>query len=126
MSDLAKTYIVMGPNLTATAVDVAPTIWQDLGRSFGDFRGHLLVAKFDFDADWPSWEMHPAGDEIVVLLSGRADIILEQAGGHQIKSLAQAGSFVIVPKGSWHTGRIAVPTSLMFVTPGEGTEHRPK
>jgi quercetin dioxygenase-like cupin family protein len=39
-------------------------------------------------------------------------------------SLTEPGSFVIVPKGTWHTARIAKPTSMLFVTPGEGTQNK--
>jgi mannose-6-phosphate isomerase-like protein (cupin superfamily) len=125
MRDLLTTYVVMGPDHRAIGVDVNPTIWQDLDRRFDNFKGHLLVAKYDFEADWPSWEIHPAGDEIVVLLSGYADMILDQGGSHQLSSLVQPGSFVIVPKGTWHTARISTPTSMLFVTPGQGTENKP-
>jgi hypothetical protein len=126
MSDLLKTYVVVGPTQRAIGVDVTPTIWQELDRRFDNFKGHLLVAKFDFEADWPSWEIHPAGDEIVVLLSGYADMIFEQGGSHQVLALTQPGSFIIVPKATWHTARISTPTSMLFVTPGEGTENRQK
>jgi mannose-6-phosphate isomerase-like protein (cupin superfamily) len=126
MHDLLNTYVVMGPDHRAISVDVTSTFWEDLDRRFDNFKGHLLVAKFDFEADWPSWEIHPAGDEIVVLLSGYADMILDQGGSHQVSSLAQPGSFVIVPKGTWHTARISTPTSMLFVTPGQGTENKPK
>lgn len=126
MPDLQKTYVVIPPDLRAIGVEVTPTIWQELDHRFDNFKGHLLVAQFDFAADWPSWEIHPAGDEIVVLLSGRADMIFDRDGSHQTTSLAQPGSFVIVPKGTWHTARISTPTSMLFVTPGEGTENKPK
>lgn len=126
MSNLLTTYVVVAPDLGATGVDVTATIWQDLDRHFADFKGHLLVARFDFEANWPSWERHPAGDEIVVLVSGHADMILDLGGSQQLTTLAQPGSFVIVPKGTWHTARISVPTSMLFVTPGEGTENKPK
>jgi hypothetical protein len=42
-------------------------------RRFAGFKGHVLVATFAFDADWPTWERHPAGDELVCLLSGEVD-----------------------------------------------------
>jgi mannose-6-phosphate isomerase-like protein (cupin superfamily) len=126
MSNLLTTYVVVAPDLGASGVDVTATIWQDLDRQFADFKGHLLVARFDFEADWPSWERHPAGDEIVVLVSGHADMILDLGGSQQLTTLAQPGSFVIVPKRIWHTARISVPTSMLFVTPGEGTENKPE
>jgi len=33
------------------------------------------------------------------------------------------GSSVIVPKGTWHTPKVHAPTSMLFVTPGQGTEN---
>ncbi|MGZ5036483.1 MAG: cupin domain-containing protein [Usitatibacter sp.] len=124
--DLLHTYVVMQPDHTAECVDVTPTVWQELDRRFDNFKGRMLVARFDFDSDWPTWEMHPEGDEVVVLLSGAADMVLDQAEGHRTTSLTQPGSFVIVPKATWHTARISTPTSMLFVTPGEGTQNRPK
>jgi mannose-6-phosphate isomerase-like protein (cupin superfamily) len=126
MANLLKTFVVMTPDFSATSVDVTATMWEDLDRKFDHFKRHLLVARFDFEADWPSWEVHPAGDEVVVLLSGRADMVLDRGGKHEVKSLAQPGSFVIVPKGVWHTARTSTPTTMLFVTPGEGTENKPK
>ena len=32
---------------------------------------------------------------------------------------------VVVPKGTWHTARTSVPTKMLFVTPGQGTENKP-
>lgn len=126
MQNLGNTYVVLGPDHSAIGVDVTATIWEELDRRFDCFKGCLLVAKFDFESDWPNWEIHPAGDEVVVLLSGYADMILDRGGRHQVSSLAQPGSFLIVPKATWHTARIATPTSLLFITPGQGTEHKPK
>ncbi len=34
------------------------------------------------------------------------------------------GSFVLVPKGTWHTARTGVESRLLFITAGEGTMHR--
>jgi len=33
----------------------------------------------------------------------------------------QPGSYVVVPKRTWHTARPRAPTKMLFVTPGEGT-----
>jgi mannose-6-phosphate isomerase-like protein (cupin superfamily) len=124
--NLLSTYVIMGPDHAATGVDVTKTIWEDLDRRFNHFKGHLLVARFDFTGDWPSWEIHPLGDEVVVLLSGKADMILDRGGNHQVSSLGEPGAFIVVPRGTWHTARISTPTSMLFVTPGQGTENRPR
>jgi mannose-6-phosphate isomerase-like protein (cupin superfamily) len=126
MSNLLSKYVVVGPDFSAVGVDVTPTIWEDLDRHFEGFKGRLLVARFDFETDWPTWEIHPEGDEVVVLISGTADMVLDHGGSHQVTSLSQPGSFVIVPRGTWHTARISAPTSMLFITPGAGTENRPK
>jgi mannose-6-phosphate isomerase-like protein (cupin superfamily) len=122
--DLLKTYVVIGADHSAVPIDVTPTLWQELDQRFDGFKGRLLVATFDFEKDWPTWEVHPQGDEIVVLLSGAADMVLEENGSHRVVALSKSGQCVIVPKGTWHTARIVVPTSMLFITPGEGTENK--
>ena len=121
--NLAKTFVVLHPDQSATPVEVTPTIYEELDRRFDGFKGRLLVSCYSFDADWPVWERHPAGDEIVCLLSGRARLVLEGAAAPV--ELRDAGAFIIVPKGTWHTAQTSVPTTMLFVTPGAGTEHKP-
>lgn len=123
VSDLAGTFVVLDAAHRATEVEVTPDLYQRLDRDFGQFKGCALVARYAFDADWPTWEMHPAGDEVVVLLSGAAEMVLDRAGRHETTRLAAPGEFVIVPKGTWHTARIAEPTTMLFITPGEGTRN---
>jgi mannose-6-phosphate isomerase-like protein (cupin superfamily) len=124
MPDLSSTFVVLGPGQGAEPVEVTPTIYQDLDARFGGFKGHTLVARYEFAMDWPTWEVHPQGDEVVVLMSGRADMVLDERGAHRTVRLSRPGEFVIVPRGTWHTARISTPTSMLFITPGEGTENR--
>jgi mannose-6-phosphate isomerase-like protein (cupin superfamily) len=84
-----------------------------------------LMSAFSFSANWPSWERHPAGEELVMLLSGSAMLLLEEASGERALLLDTVGSYVLVPQGVWHTARTTQPTTLLFLTPGAGTEHRP-
>ncbi len=119
---LDSTFVVLQPDLSAVPVPVTPTIWQELDQRFAGFKGRVLVSCFSFDSDWDTWEMHPAGDEIVCLLSGRA--ALEFEGRGHVAELAEPGSYVIVPKGTWHTAHTRVPTRMLFITPGEGTQNK--
>lgn len=123
MAELGSTFVVLGPDQSATPVAVTPSIYAELDRRFGGFRGHTLVSTYAFDGDWPSWECHPAGDEVVVLLSGAAEFVLDRGGRHESLFLERAGEFVLVPKGTWHTALISTPTTMLFITPGEGTQH---
>ncbi|MBD1868653.1 hypothetical protein H6F95_15320 [Cyanobacteria bacterium FACHB-471] len=34
------------------------------------------------------------------------------------------GAFVLVPCGTWHTAKVHSPSSMLFITPGEGTQNR--
>jgi mannose-6-phosphate isomerase-like protein (cupin superfamily) len=123
--DLASTFVVLQPDQRAALVQSAPGVFEELDRRFSGFKGHVLVAVFAFDADWSTWERHPAGDELVCLLSGRATLVLDQNGKHHAVELKKPGEYVLVPKGTWHTARTKVATNMLFVTPGEGTENRP-
>jgi mannose-6-phosphate isomerase-like protein (cupin superfamily) len=119
--NLAHEFVVLTPAKVAATLTNSPTVFQELDRQYGDFHGHELIALFEFDEDWPSWEIHPHGDEIVTLISGSATFVLDQEGGKREITLAQPGDTVIVPRGVWHTARIATPTRILFITPGEGT-----
>jgi len=69
--------------------------------------------------------MHPAGDEIVCLVSGDVTFVLERNGGEASIRLCEPGAYVVVPKGTWHTARTRVVTTMIFLTPGQGTQNRP-
>jgi mannose-6-phosphate isomerase-like protein (cupin superfamily) len=92
----------------------------------GDFHHEYLVTTSDHSADWPSWEMHPNGDEIVCLLAGAAVLTLEAPDGTRDQiELTEQGNFVFISRGTWHTARISAATRFLFITAGEGTRHRP-
>jgi mannose-6-phosphate isomerase-like protein (cupin superfamily) len=70
-----------------------------------------------------SGEMHPDGDEILVLWSGAMDVVFEQGGEEIMKSLAPGDAFV-VPRGVWHRTVVREPSDLLHITPGH-RKHRP-
>lgn len=118
---LASNFVVLDDDFRASIVEVTPQLYETLDQDYKDFAGHLLISSYAFDADWPTWEVHPAGDEFVILVSGDADLVLAHEGGDETIRMTEAGTFVVVPKNTWHTARIRRPTVMMFVTPGEGT-----
>jgi mannose-6-phosphate isomerase-like protein (cupin superfamily) len=83
-----------------------------------------LVAAFKGDRDWTHWEMHPAGEEILVLLEGELVMLFEGAEG-ETRHPMFAGTTVIVPAGIWHRALVDRPTRLLAITYGAGTEHKP-
>ena len=50
-------------------------------RHGGDGAEGRLVALFRFDAPWTSWEMHPAGDEVVCCIQGHMTLHQELPDG---------------------------------------------
>ena len=95
---------------------------QPLFRSFGLYRGIYIggIAMKESTA----WEMHPDGDEVLTMLSGQFDIVLDEGGVERTIALAP-GQGALVPRGVWHRMVINVPGELLFLTPGDTTEHRP-
>ena len=69
-------------------------------------------------------EMHPDADEVLFLISGRVDVVLEEDGAENIVSVGP-GQAVVVPKGVWHRVLIREPSQLLHVTPGPKGEWRP-
>ena len=67
--------------------------------------------------------MHPKADEFVYLLSGDIDFVLWIDGAEQVIRVDQPGAYVVVRQGVWHTARPRTATTMLFVTPGEGTQH---
>ena len=121
---LSSTYVVLEDNGDAIPVAVSDRFFEQLESKFGDFKGKRLISHFTFDKDWEVWEMHPAGEEFVCLLSGQVDLILEQDGVEHTVQLSTSGSYVLVPRGIWHTAKVYTPSSMLFITPGEGTQNR--
>jgi quercetin dioxygenase-like cupin family protein len=92
-------------------------------RTAPDGNEGRLVVLMQQGESWDSWERHPAGDELVVLLSGRVDLIQEIDGEHRVVELSP-GMAVINPPGVWHTADVHEPGEALFITPGLGTEVR--
>jgi mannose-6-phosphate isomerase-like protein (cupin superfamily) len=75
-------------------------------------------------------EMHPDGDELLYLVSGSIDVIVEDGGtqeevGRETVLRLEAGQACLVPKGAWHRVDVREPSHLVHVTPGPGDGHRP-
>jgi len=95
-------------------------------RTEGDGTGGRLVSMFSFTEDWPGWEMHPAGDEVVICTAGRMVLTQEFPDGRTETVTLRSGEYAINPPGIWHTADIPEPATGIFITPGVGTQHRPR
>ena len=95
-------------------------------RHAGDGTEGRLVSLFRFTEGWGSWEMHPAGDEVVLCLSGEMRLIQEFPDGHVERVTLQPGEYAINPPGVWHTADIPTEAAGLFITAGAGTQNRPR
>ena len=121
---ILETFAVLKPDLGVEPVDVTPGLYEALDTGFAGFAGHVLISAHEFTGDWPTWEKHPAGDEVVMLLSGQATLVLRTETGEVATRLDAPGTFLVVPRNTWHTARIPDHARMLFITPGEGTENR--
>lgn len=120
---LKDRFIVLDSQQNAAGIDVSPSLYERLDREFEGFAQCALVAEYTFEGNWPTWERHPAGDEILVLLSGRMKLVLLEEGVERLVEFDTVGHAFIVPRGLWHTGRDCVAARVLFITPGEGTQN---
>lgn len=127
--DLRSTVVHLGRGSTAVPFGDADWSREWLDRYEATFAADgedgRMVCVFPQPSTWTTWERHPAGEELVVLLSGRVDLIQEIDGVERTIEL-RAGGAAINPRGVWHTADVHEPGSGLFVTPGVGTEHRPR
>lgn len=121
--DLATTYVQLDDGPRALAVEVDDEFWQTIDRR-SELQGGRLVGRFHNAQDWDIWEMHPAGDEVVCLLSGAIDVVLDEPDGERVVAL-ETGRTCIVPRGVWHRAIVREPGDTLHITRGEGTQHRP-
>jgi len=101
--------------------------YMDYGaRHAGDGTEGRLVAMYSFSEDWPGWEVHPNGAEVVVCVEGEMELIQEMADGSHVSTILGPGEYAINPPGVWHTANIPGTAKAFFITAGVGTEGRPR
>jgi len=120
--DPQHTYVQLAQDGTARTF-AAEDFWQlpepDTGQPAQDW----LISEYTFTEDWPTWEMHPEGDEFVYLLAGAVELLLERDDGIERVTLDGSGA-VVVPRGVWHTAKVRAPSRMLHVTRGAGTQTR--
>ena len=100
--------------------------YMDYGaRHAEDGEEGRLVSMFRFSENWPSWEMHPTGEEVVVCVAGSMTLI-QEIDGEEVRTALRPGEYAINPRGVWHTADIDGDATGFFVTAGAGTQGRPR
>ena len=126
---LADSFIHLG--LGATAVPQPPFDGLEWYEAYGerhsaDGREGRLVSAHCFTQSWSSWEMHPLGEEVVICTAGEMILVQEFPDGQCETVTLRPGEYAINPPGVWQIADIADEATAIFITAGEGTQHRPR
>ncbi|MFM7377865.1 MAG: cupin [Erythrobacter sp.] len=124
---LSERFIHLG--LGAKAVEQPPfdgMAWYEAygARHPADGAEGRLVSQYTFTEGWTSWEMHPAGDEVVICTHGRLVLMQEFPDGRVETMPLGPGEYAINPASVWHTADVPESATAIFITAGEGTQHR--
>lgn len=119
-----KNYVHLSKDGVAKTIPGGEQFWSLSTQQLDAYGYGWLVAEFVFEKDWANWEMHPEGDELVYVLSGEAQFLMECAQGVQIIH-AVAPAMIRVPCGVWHTAKIIQAGRFLHMTMGAGTQSRP-
>jgi len=129
MPSLASDYIHLGPGATAIAQPpfTDGSWYQGYGeRHDADGADGRLVSLYHFTENWTQWEMHPEGEEVVLCTAGSLTLHQQFADGSQASVTIGPGEYVINPRGCWHTADVSGAATAVFITPGLGTQGRPR
>ena len=113
----------------ATAVPQPSFTGNDWYEGYGARHGAdgaegRLVSQHTFAESWDSWEMHPHGDEVVLCIGGSMLLTQEHPDGRREQIALAAGEYAVNPPGVWHTADVEGTATALFITAGEGTQHR--
>jgi mannose-6-phosphate isomerase-like protein (cupin superfamily) len=122
--DLSQTFVHLTNRGDAEPVELTPSFWRESSsRPLYD----RLVGAFDFDSseDLHSsmQEMHPEADELLFVVSGAIDVVLQEAEAERTIPL-EAGQAAIVPRGVWHRLVMRQPGKLLFINSRTGMRSR--
>jgi mannose-6-phosphate isomerase-like protein (cupin superfamily) len=122
--DPSLEYVLLGSKGATAVVDGGEKFWSQPPEQLERFGRGWLVSEYACDRDWPNWEVHPEADELVYVLEGDVELLLERREGVETVRV-QGRGLVIVHRGVWHTVRVYAPSRLLHLTMGAGTRHRP-
>lgn len=120
--DLETTYLSLDGEGRVARHPVDDAFWATIDRN-ADLLGTLVGAHVS-TADWPHWEMHPEGEEVLVQLEGEMTLLLDEPAGERRVAMTP-GATCVVPRGVWHRALVPATSRFLAITYGAGTRHRP-
>ena len=122
--DLSRTFVHLNKRGDAEPVELTPSFWRESSsRPLYD----RVVGVFPFssseDLHSSMQEMHPEADELLFVVSGAIDVVLQETGSERTIPL-EAGQAAIVPRGAWHRLVMREAGKLLFINSRTGMQSR--
>ena len=128
--DISKVPIHLGRGGTATPVEDFD--WSDERLAAydqatrADGADGRLVMMFHMTGSWTTWECHPLGAEVVIACTGTHRFVQQLDDDEERVVEISPGQALVNPPGVWHTADSGEGGWILAITPGLGTEHRPR
>jgi mannose-6-phosphate isomerase-like protein (cupin superfamily) len=123
--DLARVFVHLKDGGDVEPVKVTRAFWGDDSIAAGKY--DRIAGAFEFASDddlhASMQEVHPRSDELLFLVSGAIDVLLDEPGGERRVAL-EAGQAAIVPRGVWHRLVMREPGKLVFINSRTGMQSR--
>ena len=118
-------HLGLGATTVVQPVFTGQPSWYEeyVERHGGDGPEGRLVSMYTFTESWDVWEMHPVGSELVLITDGKM-VLHQEIDGETSQVTLGVGEYIVNPPGAWHTADVADSATAVFITAGEGTEHR--
>ena len=121
--DLTQTYTLLHASGEVEQVKGGERFWE-APRPIKDRIGqHWLLYESYYRRDWNEWVMHPACDELIYLLSGSMNIVLDLGNNENIIKL-NSNDLATIPRSIWHTVKIHSPCHVLNISRELDTKHR--
>ncbi len=121
--DLSQTYTLLHPTGDVEKVKGGDQFWKTPRLNHDRIGTHWLFSEHYYANDWEEWKMHPAGDEIIYLLDGSIDVIIDQAKLTNTIKLRTNG-VVTIPRQNWYTVKVYSPCHILNISRELNTKHR--
>jgi mannose-6-phosphate isomerase-like protein (cupin superfamily) len=121
--DLATTFIHLRDGGDAEPLEVTRSFWAgSTGKRYDRVLG-AVDFKTSADLHASLQEMHPEADEVIVVVSGAIDVVLQENDTERTIAL-ESGAAAIVPRGIWHRLVVREPGRLLFINSRTGMQSR--
>lgn len=120
--DLTGTYVHLDDAGSSREIPVGPDFWAQIHHR-ADLHSGRLVTQSHFEQNWDAWEMHPEGEEVLIMTRGHGEVVMQGDQG-LVPVVMYAGTALVIPRKTWHTMDVMTPVDMIFITPGKNTQHR--